>query len=68
MRNPKLFIKALQTLMTSWGGDTPPEAIWTFNELMDSYEKETGFIVGRLTSEEDWDAEYTAIIETIKLN
>lgn len=33
-------VKALKTLMYSWGGDTPPEAIWTANELLEWYEKE----------------------------
>jgi len=31
----KLFIEALSTLMYSWGGDTPPEAYWTKDELFE---------------------------------
>lgn len=37
-KTKKLFIKALRTLFWSWGGDTPPEATWTANELLNYYE------------------------------
>ena len=35
-----MFIKALQTLLFSWGGDPPPESVWAGNELLEWYEKE----------------------------
>lgn len=40
MKERLLFVKAIETLLYSWGGDTPPEAIWGCNELLDWYEKE----------------------------
>jgi hypothetical protein len=27
--------EAIETLMFSWGGDTPPEAFWVLQELVD---------------------------------
>jgi hypothetical protein len=40
------FVEALSTLLHSWGGDTPPEATWAANELLDFYEAETGHVMG----------------------
>ena len=40
MKNKEGFIKALNTLFGSWGGDTPPEAYWAANDLLDWYESE----------------------------
>ena len=37
-----LFIKALSTLLYSWGSDTPSEAIWAANEFLDYFEKING--------------------------
>jgi len=34
-----LFVNALSTLLFSWGGDTPPEAIWAANDFLDYFEK-----------------------------
>jgi len=34
-----LFLHALSTLLFSWGGDTPPEAIWAANDFLDYFEK-----------------------------
>ena len=28
--------KAFKTLLYSWGGDTPPEAVWAANEFMEA--------------------------------
>jgi hypothetical protein len=42
MKNKKEFFAMLSTLLGSWGGDTPPEATWTANELVDWVEKEFG--------------------------
>ena len=33
----QLFKEAMNTLLSSWGSDTPPEAIWAANEFMDVY-------------------------------
>lgn len=37
MVNKKKLKKAIDTLMYSWGGDTPQEATWAFNELMEAF-------------------------------
>lgn len=36
MLNKKKLKNAVNTLLYAWGGDTPPEAIWAFNELMEA--------------------------------
>ncbi len=46
MKQKQLFVKALLTLIASWGGDTPPEAIWAANELLEWYEAEYNVILG----------------------
>ena len=35
--NSAKFIEGITTLLSAWGGDTPPEAIWAANELLDFY-------------------------------
>lgn len=40
MKNKELFIKALTTLLYSWGGETPPDAIWAANDFLKWYEAE----------------------------
>lgn len=35
MKNPELFIKAMNTMLHSWGGDTPPEALWALTEFVE---------------------------------
>lgn len=63
----KLFWKAFKTLLWSWGGDTPPEAIWTANELLDFFEASTGIkINGRLEEDSDND-EVLEIIKQLEL-
>jgi hypothetical protein len=42
MKEKELFIKTIRTLLYSWGSDTPPEAFWGLNDLLDWYEKEYG--------------------------
>lgn len=46
MKKKDLFINALSTLFYSWGGDTPPEAFWAGNELLEWYEAEYGVKLG----------------------
>lgn len=46
MKNKKLFFDAIETLLYSWGGDTPSEATWAANELLDFYEAETNTKLG----------------------
>lgn len=60
----ELFIKALKTLFFSWGGDTPAEAYWTANELLDYYESQNNVKLGiRFTTEtgEEFDDVVNAI-------
>jgi hypothetical protein len=42
MKNKGLFIKILKESLGNWGGGPPPEAVWTFNNLLgwlqDEYE------------------------------
>jgi len=40
MKEPVEFMDALITLLHSWGSDTPAEATWAANELLDWVEKE----------------------------
>jgi hypothetical protein len=51
-QNKQLFIKALKTLLFSWGGDTPAEAVWASNEFLDFYEKETGQVFSKRFDED----------------
>lgn len=69
MRQKELFIKALSTLLFSWGGDPPPESVWAGNELLDWYEREYNVQLNeRLIEEEgegtNFDAVKTAIEES----
>lgn len=40
MKEKKLFLKAILTTLAAWGGDTPQEALWAVNELLDWFEAE----------------------------
>lgn len=40
MNNPEQFIEALNTMLFSWGGDTPPEALWAMTEFVKWLNKE----------------------------
>ncbi len=42
MKNKAKFIEALRGLLSFWGSDAPPEAVWTFNELLEWYCLEYG--------------------------
>jgi hypothetical protein len=47
------FIKALNTLLYSWGGDTPPDAIWAANDFLDYYEEVLGVTIHSRFVEDD---------------
>lgn len=34
MKNPELFLSAINTMLYAWGGDTPSEAIWAMNDFI----------------------------------
>ncbi len=40
MKEENFFIKALDCLFYSWGGETPPEVFWGCNDLLDWFEQE----------------------------
>jgi hypothetical protein len=51
----ELFLKGLKTLLTSWGSEPPPEAIWAANDFIDFYELYTGHNHSGYFNEEDND-------------
>ena len=54
MINKVMFFEAMITLLFSWGGYTPADAVWAANEFLDFYEKETGEVLGfRIDEDED---------------
>jgi len=42
IRNKDKLKKAFLTLFFSWGGDTPPEAVWAANDFLAFLESELG--------------------------
>jgi hypothetical protein len=51
-RKTELFLQAINTALYSWGGDTPADAIWAVNELLDFYEEASGNkLSGRIEEE-----------------
>jgi len=40
LKNPEELLEAMDTLLNSWGSETPSEAIWGLNEIVDWLEKE----------------------------
>jgi hypothetical protein len=73
MKQKQLFIKALNTLFFSGGGDPQPETYWGCNELLDWYEKEYGVTLGVRFDEESPDGPHAfgydgfdEVIEKIK--
>lgn len=45
MKEKGKFIAALNTMLWSWGGDTPSDAIWAANEMVEWAEAEYGITV-----------------------
>jgi hypothetical protein len=66
MKNKELFISALSTLFHSWGGDTPAEAYWGCNELLDWYEAEFNVVLDIRFDEEDYESNFEEVIEAIR--
>lgn len=54
--------EAISTLLCSWGGDTPPEAIWAYNDLQ-KFLQDNGINIPEITDEENYD--YEAIEQAI---
>lgn len=40
MKQKKLFLAAINTLLASWGGEAPPEVFWGLNDLLLWYSEE----------------------------
>lgn len=51
----KSLLKTFSTLIYSWGGDTPQEAIWAANELIDWINLEFGATISQLGQDTDLD-------------
>jgi hypothetical protein len=64
LKSKDLFLSAIQTLLFSWGGDAPAEAVWTFNELVDWLNEEENLNLSHLN--EDL-SNYSIIEEELKL-
>lgn len=58
-----LFNSALSTLLYSWGGDTPAEAIWASNQFLDFYERVYGVTLSGRFSEMDYDHNTELLLE-----
>ena len=52
MRNKKMFIEVFSSLLDSWNTDTPPEAIWTANKILDWLNDEYGIVMPKRFTEE----------------
>jgi hypothetical protein len=55
MKNKEQFLKAMNTLLWSWGSDAPAEAVWAANELLDWYELEYNVKIPLRIGEENSD-------------
>lgn len=51
MKEKDKFLAAIRTLMWSWGGDTPPDAVWAANEMIEWAEAEYGIKIDRRFAE-----------------
>lgn len=62
-----ILIKALNTLMYSWGGDTPPEAVWAGNELLEWFEAQFQIQLNERFDEDNGNGDnFEAVIEAIR--
>ncbi len=52
MKNKEDFFQAIYSLLFSMG-DTPKEIVWTVNDLLNFYEKETGEILNFRIDEDE---------------
>ena len=71
MKRKREFIESIKTLLYSWGSDTPPEAIWGLNELIDWFEKEYNTKIkhrfAELDEEDDiYTEDYDLVIEELE--
>ena len=65
MKKKKLS-ECFSTLLYSWGGDTPPEAIWAANDFLEYHKPFYTELEGREFVEDDMDGKNGEIIELLK--
>ena len=66
MKNKVLFTKSLNTLLFSWGGEPPLEAIWAANDFIKYYESVNNIELPKFDEEDpeiSW--QYNKITQTI---
>lgn len=66
MKHKKEFFEAIDTLLYSWGGDTPSEAIWGLNNIVEWIEKEYNIKINNRFSEDPEDDKQKVIRELKK--
>ena len=67
IKEKQLLLETLDTLMFSWGGDTPPEAIWAGNSLLKWIEKEFNVKINtELEENEESSESYDKVVLSIK--
>jgi hypothetical protein len=65
----KKLIEAVKTLVQAWGSDTPPEAIWGVNRIIDAMNLEYGGSIPHLEEEEpESEAMFAQLRELAGLN
>ena len=52
MKDKKEFVKIIHSILFSWGGDAPSEAVWAANDMLEFFEKETNEIIGHRFEED----------------
>ena len=62
----KKLHKIFHSLLYSWGGDTPPEAIWSANDFLDYFKPNHPELKGLEFLEDDDNGENNRILEIIK--
>jgi hypothetical protein len=67
MNNINGLIRLFDTLLFSWGSDTPSEAIWSANELIEWIESEFSVNIPSRFDETNPDV-YQTVVDDIKLS
>lgn len=55
MKHPEEFMSAINTMLYSWGSDTPQEAHWALVEFIDWINLEYGFNLEKASNEDYWE-------------
>lgn len=62
----KPLSECFQTLLYSWGGDTPPEAIWAANDFLNAQKQFYKELRDQQFVEDDQDGNNTRILDLLK--